>query len=482
MAGLAPSPTRTSPGRARASRWGSFGPSWSLVRWRVGPTTAVDLTWLRPLLLLFLAKQLLVVLFIGPFTGHDEVDHFYYVARLAAGEGLGTVGQVRLPEAAAPYEGYVADYPYNAEVIQPPLYHGALAAVYRVLPGDDIERLYALRLFSIPLGAAVVWLAYLTARRLFPREPVVRLGVPLFVALQPQFSFEAAIVNHDILVVALLSLVVYLALVGLRRGFGPGLCLLIGLTTAAGLWTKVSFGLALPVVALALLIGAWDRRRAWRPAVLELIWQGALGVALPLVMIVPWFARNQRLYGDPTGAQRLRLIPDHGEQASTYREMLGSPGFWRGRLEDFWGNYGWRQIPFDPLEYQAIALFWGIAGVGLAAVVVRVALRRWRGGPPVLDGYQVRGLLVIAASVLALVFGVLYVGTIQFTQSRFAFPAMIGFAVLTMVGYAAWLPARARPYAVPVLVVLLVALNVVTALRFLIPFYFGPGGGAALLP
>ncbi len=450
----------------------------------VGAATRADLPWLTPLLLLFVAKQLLLVAVIGPFTGHDEVDHFYYIDRLAAGEGLGVVGEVDLPPSTKPYEEYVADYPTNAEVIQPPLYHGVLAMAYRVLPEDTLGRLYALRLLSVPLGLATVWLAYLTARLLFPRESLVRVGTPVFVALQPQFSFEAAIVNHDILVVALFSLVVYLALQGLRsaRGFRPDLCLTIGLVGAVGLWTKVSFGLSLPVVGLALLLAAWGRHRRWTTTLLTLAWQGALALAVPLVAIMPWFVRNQRLYGDPTGAERLRLIPDYGDQASTYADMLGSPAFWRGRLEDFWGNYGWRQVPYDPTDYRVIELAWGVAALGLGAILVRAGLRRWRGWSPTLDRFQAQGLVVVAASVAVLIYGVVYVGTIQFTQSRFAFPAMVGFGLLTTVGYAAWLPARWRPIGVPVLLLALLALNVVTALRYVIPFYFGPGGGAVINP
>jgi hypothetical protein len=80
---------------------------------------AADRQWLGPLLLLFVVKGLLLVAIVGPFTGHDEVDHFYYVARLAHGDGLGVVGEVALPQEAAPYGAYVADFPNNAEVIQP---------------------------------------------------------------------------------------------------------------------------------------------------------------------------------------------------------------------------------------------------------------------------------------------------------------------------------------------------------------------------
>ena len=211
----------------------------------------VDAGWLVPLLVLFVIKGALLVVMVGPFTGHDEVDHFYYVARLAAGDGLGVVGEVDLPAEAEPYRAYVADYPTNAEVIQPPLYHALAVPIFLAAPGGTEGRLYLLRLASVPIGAVVVWLAYLSARLLFPENLLLRAGVPIFVAFQPQFAFEAAIVNHDILLIALCSLVVYLTLRGLRDGFSVRRQWVIGFVGAAGLWTKVSFGLVLPSSASA---------------------------------------------------------------------------------------------------------------------------------------------------------------------------------------------------------------------------------------
>ena len=447
--------------------------------------TRQDVAWLTPLLLLFLVKQVLLVVIIGPFTGHDEVDHFYYIQRLAAGEGLGVVGQVMLPDQAKPYQKYVADYPNNAEVIQPPLYHALLAPIARLVPRGVTSDLYALRLISVVIGLGVVWLAYLTARMVFPDAPLLRAGVPVFVAFQPQFSFEAAIVNHDIMVIALFSLVLYLTLRGLHEGFSTQREILLGLVMAAGLWTKTSFGLVLPVVALGIWLGWRDRRRAWGDRIAAWHWLAGslvLTVLVPLILVAPWFVRSFVLYGDPTGARRLQEIPEYGNQAQSYWDMFSDKSFWRGRLEDFWGNYGWRQVPFDPLDFRVIWILWGAAGLGLLAFLIRALMRRWRNKPSMLTRYQWRAFGLLALSVILLIYGVLYVGTVQFTQSRFAFPGMIGFAVLTLVGVDQWLPARLRPLMLPVLVMLLMGLNVLVGLRYLIPFYYGPGGGGALAP
>ena len=461
------------------------------LRWRAGDAVlAADRAWLPALLLFFVVKQVLLVILVGPFSGHDEVDHFWYVQRLAAGHGFGVVGDVELPPAAQPYERYVADYPLNSEVIQPPLYHIALAGLGLLLPGATLATLYEDRLVSAVLGTLVVLLCYLIARRLFPNDIGVRVGVPVFVALQPQFSFEAAIVNHDILVILLATLGCYLTFRGLATGFGWRRSLALGLVSAAGLWTKVSFGLILPVFAAGLLIAQFDAFRAavrsgrQRVRGLGSLLLGLVLVgAVPLLAILPWFVRNQRLYGDPTGSARLQEVSDYALSASTYREMVLSPTFWRGRLDDFWANYGWREIPWDAPLNLVVYLCWGVAALGALALIVR-QLAAWRrpGVRPVFDAYQTKCLALTLLALALMVFAVLYVGTLQFTQSRFAFPAMFAFAILTVLGYGAWLPARWRWLVPLVLLVALLALNLLVAVEFLIPYYVGPGGGELVVP
>lgn len=452
------------------------------MRAREGYGARSDMGWLTPLFALFIAKQLLLIAIVGPFTGHDEVDHFYYTARFADGDGLGVVGEERLPDTAAPYEAYVADYPFNAEVIQPPLYHVLLAPLYKAIPGGALTRLYVLRAVSVMLGAMSLWLVYLIARTVFRDVPFLRIGMPVFVAFQPQFSFEAAIVNHDVLVILLFTLTGFLIQRGLRREFTWLLSLLLGLTIAAGLWTKVSFGLIFPMVGAALLFAAYDERRARQPWLRTVLWRLCFTVILPLVLIMPWFVRSYYLYGDPTGAQRLREIPEYGEQAQGYREMATSAAFWQGRLEDFWGNYGWRQVPFDPAMYQLIWLAWAISALGLLALAWRSISRRWTGGPAIMSRYQARSLAIWSVAIVSVVYGVLYIGTIQFTQSRFAFPAMAGFAMLTLLGWVVWIPRRFRLSGLLMVITLLTLLNVLVTIRYLIPYYYGPGGGAVIAP
>ena len=454
---------------------------------RMASFASADVVFLAILLVFFVIKQILLVYLIGPFLGHDEVDHFYYIQRLAAGHGLGVVGNVELPAYAQPYQRFVADYPLNSEVIQPPLYHFLLAQLDRLSALGTLASLYEFRLVSVLFGAMVVALSWLIARQIFPQDRAIPAGCAVFVALQPQFSFEAAIVNHDILIILLITLVCYLVFGGTASGFGWRRALVLGAVGAAGLWTKVNFGLILPVVAIGLVLASWSRWQTALPDTRRAIGRGlvvnlGLAILLPLVAILPWFVRNVHLYGDPTGASRLQEISDYGLSASTYREMIFSASHWRGLLDDFWGNFGWREIPLDHGLDIAIYLVWLVAGLGALGFVLRqagaVVLRRprWR----VVDSYQTTCLGLSLLTIGLMIFGVLYVGTLQFTQARFAFPAMFAFGLFTVIGFMAWLPARWRWVIPPLLLLAMIVLNVDIALRFLIPYFAGPGGGALI--
>jgi 4-amino-4-deoxy-L-arabinose transferase-like glycosyltransferase len=451
-------------------------PWWRSPRLAFERNAGADLAWLAPLFVIFLLKGILIIFIVAPFTGHDEVDHFFYIERLAHGHGLGEVGETKLPASANAWQLYVADFPNNAEVIQPPLYHALMVPFYWLVPGSPTTKLYALRMTSLIYGIAVVWLSYLLARLVFPDDLFVRSGVPVFVAFQPQFSYEAAIVNHDIQVILLFSLLVYLLLKWMPGGYSRRQQLTLGIVTGLGIWTKTSFGFALPLIAVCLLFAKRDTRASWRWFLDALV----RTCVLPLVIALPWLIRSYWLYGDPTGAKRLHDIPEYGDQASSLGTMVKSPTFWRGRLEDFWGNYGWRLVPFDIGTYHIIFGAWIVAALGLILFLARSIVREFRRRPPLLAPFQARALIIIGLWIVLLITGVLYIGTIQFTQSRFAFPAMIGFAMISVFGIAQWAPIRGRPALAPLLVFALTLLNVIVAIRFLIPFYYGASAATVL--
>ncbi len=105
--------------------------------------------------------------------------------------------------------------------------------------------------------------------------------------------------------------------------------MLIGVVAGAGLLAKLSIGLLIPLVALALLIVSL-RLRDWRPLLIGGLISGGLTVAIAGW----WYLRNAQLYGDPTGLNTFleivgrRAIPANAaqlwaERGSFTRGVLG---------------------------------------------------------------------------------------------------------------------------------------------------------------
>ena len=76
---------------------------------------------------------------------------------------------------------------------QPPLYYQMVSFLYGWFDGN----LVIMRLFSVLLGAGVVWCAYEMSKSLLPDRPGVALGAAAFVAFLPQHVAMLAGVNND---------------------------------------------------------------------------------------------------------------------------------------------------------------------------------------------------------------------------------------------------------------------------------------------
>ena len=88
----------------------------------------------------------------------------------------------------------------NQECSQPPPYYVVAAAWFHIgqwIGFKDGGTLYWVRLLNTVLVAALVWLAYVAARLMFPEQIALRLGVPLLIAAVPQDAFYG--INNDVL-------------------------------------------------------------------------------------------------------------------------------------------------------------------------------------------------------------------------------------------------------------------------------------------
>ncbi len=479
--------------------------------------------WL--LLVIFLAKGVLIALAFPPYSGHDEVMHYAYLRTVAeegrvpiipdlgewratrtrdaqptfdhAPEELFKYAQKGKPKSSfttsdwyggwsttvwsVTYEGeyYPSGWIYTGN--HPPLFYLLLTPVYWLVQGLDIDQqIYVFRVATIPMGMLTVVFAYLTVRTIFPRDRFLAMTVPAFVAFQPQISYEASMLNNDILAIMFTSAVIWMLAVGLRKRFPWWTCLLTGLFLGLAVLSKSTSVIAAPLVAIAMIFGLhWREWRSWLP-------KGALVAGLASLVALPWVLFMMRTYGDPTALNRVSELQwwnyASGDHPSIW-SMLSSKDFFWNRWRETWGDFGWRLIPLDTTLLRVILgiVLFGTAGLALYAVRFLRAQRRLDAEEGegrsldetmALDRWQVTAVLTMGVACVLGYYSILQFGTtFSLTQARYYFPMIVPGAILLMLGLRSWFPHAWLRYVGAAIFLALVVLNLIIYTGYVLPYW-----------
>jgi 4-amino-4-deoxy-L-arabinose transferase-like glycosyltransferase len=469
------------------------------------------------ILLIYVAKQAATVAIFPPFSGHDELAHYAYIQTVATEHRVPIIPDLEelrvavaaqqkdlpgdyFPDELYKYCRYALDWdwcnesrwkdnpvhavtasgevwPWGWQYVanHPPLYHILMAPVYWATDNQSPAfQQYALRAAAIPIGIFIVVLAYLLATILFPGDLFLAISVPAFVAFQPQISYEAAMVNNDILGIAMVSLMLYLTVRGLRDRFPWRLTVLLGVVLGLGLLTKSTTVVAIPGLLLALIFGlGWRNVRAWMP-------RGGAIAAVGALVASPWYIFLWRTYGNLSGLDQIAALQwrwtyRDGDAPSIFAELF-NVDFAGMRWRETWGEFGWRLIHLDTwlLIVIGIPCLIALAGLGYYGWV---AWRRASKAPEKYAAiYRPTTWQIVALLVLLLTCAIAYGAVLQFglrfrlTQARYFFPAINAAALLLMLGLRALVPERALRYAPFVLIASLVVLNGIIYAGYVIPY------------
>ena len=328
----------------------------------------------------------------------------------------------------------------NKESEEPPLYY-ALAGLWlwlgRSLGLEGIGALYWVRALGAPAAALLVWLGYLTARRVFPESSVQRVGVPLLLAVFPQDSFYA--IAPDMLSPVMFGFG-FLGLLGTggeesRRSLSAAGT---GLALAGAVLVKLANA---PLVGVAGADALWRARRLARERG-ELRSTAAL-LACAAIPVAAWLAWNQLRFGDwlGTAAKIQQLGWTRNSLADSWPHPLFTPSglwtFWSGLLETFWrGELTWHG---ETMSHRALDVFYAVS----SAILPLVALLRL---PPQRDARHAlvvsaacfsSGVLFLAALSLSFDFGGSYYPSRAhpfFTSGRLLSGALVPFLLLYVHG------------------------------------------------
>jgi 4-amino-4-deoxy-L-arabinose transferase-like glycosyltransferase len=517
-------------------------PLWPRVRQAI-VRSPIERKFLWVLLVLFLAKGVIFTFVFPPFSGHDEVAHYMYLEFVAEHgrppvipdkedwqeQYAGTRNQTahdHMDPRLWQYCQFVTNDWYRGcddpkymntpvyaitladEVLpsgwvytanHPPLYYFLMTPVFWLFSAAGfVVKLYALRLAAIPFGLITVFFAYRTTKVIFPKDRFLALLVPAFVAFQPQISYEAAMLNNDILSIAFTSIVFYLLALGLRRGFSWRICVLTGFALGLAMLSKNTATVSGLIIAVAMILGIGIRN--WK----EWIPRGAVTGIVAGLLIWPWYLYMWTTYGNLTALDRIESLQYWnygGGPGRTVWDQLTDLQFAKDRWGETWGEFGWRLIP---LGDGLLRIILGVCVVGLigfgwwvvqSQLVLRgqtISFRSEHGyftfpslvslddqsrSDRVDDVFRPDRVTRIAVLTLVIACLVAYFAILQFgttfslTQARYYFPSVNAFAILVMLGYRALIPKRLHSWAEAIFLLAFFVVNLLVFAEYVIPYW-----------
>ncbi len=388
-----------------------------------------------------------------PYEGPDETGHFAYVNH--------TVETRSLPSVLDQADRALLDQSH-----QPPLYYVLNAAltgwidrsdnvapVPNVFAYDGTNRrgvrfllrqpdeafpwrgallaLHAARLVSAILGGVTIYLIALTAQQVFAARPAAAVSMASLAAFNPQVVFTSGMVSNDVMV-SLVGAATAWVLVRIALAQGEPnrrLFVLAGLVLGCGVLAKnSSYALVAFGAACLFAVAIW---RKW--PVRETIMRFALAGAAFALLALPYFASNLIRFGRVIVDRNL-ANPLLDRPTSVIGEGLGValrdqwlPQIFVNAFRTLWGGFGWGNVQFPAVIYDALAIFCAMGLLG-ALAGWRRAESRERASMALFAGL---GLAMMALPLYRAV----YFQSPSLMPGRYLMPALAAYAGIVSFGW-----------------------------------------------
>ena len=238
----------------------------------------------------------------------DERQHANYVQHLIDGRGFPAFN----PDDPSLYESYQSH--------QPPLYYVLAAAWAKAAGVADVGEPSAgmrLRALSCLLGGATIAGVFFLGLWGTRRVSTALAAAALAAALPMLCALDGA-VGNDALLIAVCTWTLAVCAKGLQRGWTPGTAATGGVLLGLALLTKTSAIALVPVCIYALF--------ASLPKPVPRLW--AISVCSAIALVLPWWIRNMKLYGDPLAMGAFGSAFSGTAQARTFIDAFGAGSYW----------------------------------------------------------------------------------------------------------------------------------------------------------
>jgi hypothetical protein len=331
------------------------------------------------------------------------------------------------------------------------------------------------RIFSVLLGAATVYLTYRIGKELAPKRPEIALGAAAVNAFMPMFLFISGAVNNDNLAIPLASLAILLMIrfvkvEGERQKVekihhSPFTIhyslLLLGVVIGLGLLTKEGTIGLLPLAWGTAFVARWRTGKAGEQAsafrlLLSAFTRSLLDFAVVLLPVLAiagwWYWRNVALYGDWLGWSAFIAVLGSRAQPASLAQLWDER--W-GFMLSYWGLFGGVNVPMWMWIYHLLngVLIAGVVGFVVYFVREINDLRLMIGRTAFNLQSLIINLLDFVVSRFALIVCLLFSGAVVYglvqwatttwsSQGRLVFTAVSTLNVLLITGLVGWLPQK----------------------------------------
>jgi 4-amino-4-deoxy-L-arabinose transferase-like glycosyltransferase len=259
----------------------------------------------------------------------DERQHANYVQSLMDGKGF-PVFKPGAPDAGEHYEDH-----------QPPLFYILDAAWCRLIGSSDLTLPTGnrCRMLNAFLGAATVVGVFCLALWGLGRTDV-GLAAAAFAAFLPMMASLNGALSNDPLLFCLCTWTLAILARQMRSGWNWRPTLAVGLLTGLAMLTKTTAVALLPAIALAAIFPIQTKPKLSLPA---------LAFLVAFVVVLPWWIRNQALYGDPLALDAFNKAFVGSPRSQAYIDALGAQAFWvkmfgLWSMRSFFGVFGYMDI------------------------------------------------------------------------------------------------------------------------------------------
>lgn len=247
----------------------------------------------------------------------------------------------------------------NYQYAHPPAWYVAAAPITAALEGQTFPRqVLAVRIFNLVLAAPLVFLAWDTARSVWPAARRRPLAAAALMAFASPMAYTASAVNNDGLLLPVTAACIAIAARMLRRGPTLHTAGGLGMALGIGLLTKVNMVLIAPALGLVVLTGAVSLRQRVRLVA---------AFVLPVLPGALWWLDALRAEGplSPASSELSQVsVPGPWKDATLLTFSLERLPTLLGR---FWGTYN-QPVSFLPIGVQWACTLGAVAlGVGWAA-------------------------------------------------------------------------------------------------------------------